>query len=869
MSRAFGVTDGPSFIRELNLRLARLERIGVLTGAATFLKVVQSNALISALPEGAEHVFVLPVDPAESQDVTTGDVWKDTSYPEPVVRVWDGDEWIRSTDPALDQALSQQAGSINVYLDQPEPTDERRPAGSLWMDPDSGTLMRWLGEQWVAAPMPGSGELDVIRKNVDAAMDAANGKNKMTYTNVAQVDAPGPTPAPDPERTVGDVHRNRDENTFVIYATWQWDGSAWNPTSFGDEVLDSLDVGKLSAGAADIDTAVINKFWANESWVDQAHANILTIGSISPDMLTSSEELSVNPTWSRDELRDAAPFDLPSGMSFSTSYPYRGGTYALHIGAAATPAEELRITDTAQISPGELVHAKIALRDVSASSGAGYKVGLVAHWLDDDGVQTGTSTFEISHDQGTTYVTYERLFDAPDGTSQFYLTVTGGTLHAFFGYAVGMTSVRRTMSSIDDDGIQTIVSPGGVEVSVLLPTDDGFERVVLTQMGRFYSAYDPETDQSSTMTGNEVATGVLAARDDVTINGESVRAAIAASGGRVVMFDRAADSGALSLTEIGYREFGCAAEGGQAYLLIVKADIMGSEAGSSFLYLRKTEAAPGSSPTPPTISTPEFARRVFHATGGGEQVYLITAFVPNDSESTRWLISGRSGGTRTLQFRDMWAYAVRLGNFTELPSSGRYTYGGATPTEPSPPAPPVDPDPPPQTYVHTSVFEWSRTYNNFGSNPSAWVDPGLMRQGAAGSSRYMALVGMSAAARTAAMAGQISKMEMYVYHDGPTPSGTLKISTHQQASMPAYSSGPSVTLFDSYKDKYLARSSGSWITLPSAWYPDFQSGLRRGFAFGSTTGNWGLMDLAAHNYTHSDPTTQAERRPKIRITYSA
>lgn len=263
MARPYSATDGSGYVRDLERRLTRLERVGVLTGAAPFLRMVQANALMMALPEDAGHVYVQGVDPTETMDQTVveGDVWKDTSYPQPIIRVWDGSVWLKSEDPALDRAVEAQGTTIDIYRDDEEPLPAHRPNGSLWQSPVTGVLMRWQADEWVETPLPGSGEMDVIRGEIDAVIISANGKNKITYTDVLEVNAPGPDPAPDPDRTDGDIHRNRDSLTKVIYKTWQWNGSSWDVTTFGGDILDWLDVGKLTAGAATIDTAVVNKLY--------------------------------------------------------------------------------------------------------------------------------------------------------------------------------------------------------------------------------------------------------------------------------------------------------------------------------------------------------------------------------------------------------------------------------------------------------------------------------------------------------------------------------------------------------------------------------------------------------------------------------
>ena len=124
---------------------------------------------------------------------------------------------------------------------------------------------------------------------IDAAMEAANGKNLNTYTDLASSSKPGPAPAPDNSRTVGDIHRNRDKSTGEIWAEYQWTGTAWQEVSFGDGVLSSLDVGKVTGGTGAFqkffadnliaDNATINKLWTDQLVGKTAAFNQIAVAS--------------------------------------------------------------------------------------------------------------------------------------------------------------------------------------------------------------------------------------------------------------------------------------------------------------------------------------------------------------------------------------------------------------------------------------------------------------------------------------------------------------------------------------------------------------------------------------------------------------
>lgn len=123
----------------------------------------------------------------------------------------------------------------------------------------------------------------------DAAMASADGKNRHTYSDIAT--GPGPTPPPSfgQGRTVNDVHRNRDIATGEIYAEFRWTGSAWQPVNFGDAILRSLDVGKLTAGTANIQQAVIQKMAVQIATIIELHASAITAGTIDSGRINVSE----------------------------------------------------------------------------------------------------------------------------------------------------------------------------------------------------------------------------------------------------------------------------------------------------------------------------------------------------------------------------------------------------------------------------------------------------------------------------------------------------------------------------------------------------------------------------------------------------
>lgn len=145
---------------------------------------------------------------------------------------------------------------------------------------------------------------------IDAAMAAANGKNLNTYTDLAPASKPGPAPANNSSRTVGDIHRNRNSSTGEVWAEYQWTGSAWKPVSFGDSVLTSLDVGKVTGG-----TGAFQKFFADKLIADDATITKLWTDQLAAKTITA-QQVTVAPGNS---------FPDPSGMVEGTRNSVGGG----------------------------------------------------------------------------------------------------------------------------------------------------------------------------------------------------------------------------------------------------------------------------------------------------------------------------------------------------------------------------------------------------------------------------------------------------------------------------------------------------------------------------------------------------------------
>ena len=105
------------------------------------------------------------------------------------------------------------------------------------------------------------------------AQQAANGKNKVTYSTLA----PGST-----ANTAGDIWFRKDAANQTIIGQWEGlGGSSWSAKTIRDEVIANLDAGKLTAGSA----------FTNALWVKTN----LTLGDASTNGVIQSHNFAGSP----------------------------------------------------------------------------------------------------------------------------------------------------------------------------------------------------------------------------------------------------------------------------------------------------------------------------------------------------------------------------------------------------------------------------------------------------------------------------------------------------------------------------------------------------------------------------------------------
>jgi hypothetical protein len=132
----------------------------------------------------------------------------------------------------------------NVPIDVGDTGFEQEEGGIVYeADSDDLDLVYDAAAAAQAAADLAAADADAALLTAQNAVTTANGKNKVTFSTVS----PSGTGT-----AVGDIWFQRNGATGVITGSWEWDGSSWTAKSFGDQVLNSLTAGKITAGTIDL-----------------------------------------------------------------------------------------------------------------------------------------------------------------------------------------------------------------------------------------------------------------------------------------------------------------------------------------------------------------------------------------------------------------------------------------------------------------------------------------------------------------------------------------------------------------------------------------------------------------------------------------
>ena len=115
--------------------------------------------------------------------------------------------------------------------------------------PDSAVVYSPKGWRWEEA---GDTYSKTVSKLTAATMESAVRRIRASMGEVFYIRGTADTMPPFVGQSVGDTCRVQDAQTLDIVAEWRWDGAGWERMKVTSEQISNLDVGKLTAGAANI-----------------------------------------------------------------------------------------------------------------------------------------------------------------------------------------------------------------------------------------------------------------------------------------------------------------------------------------------------------------------------------------------------------------------------------------------------------------------------------------------------------------------------------------------------------------------------------------------------------------------------------------
>lgn len=115
--------------------------------------------------------------------------------------------------------------------------------------PGSTVVYSPKGWRWEEA---GDDYSKTVSKLTAATMESAVRRVKTSFGEVFYIRGDSETVPPFGGTAVGDTCRVQDAQTLDIAAEWRWDGAHWERMKVTSEQISNLDVGKLTAGAANI-----------------------------------------------------------------------------------------------------------------------------------------------------------------------------------------------------------------------------------------------------------------------------------------------------------------------------------------------------------------------------------------------------------------------------------------------------------------------------------------------------------------------------------------------------------------------------------------------------------------------------------------
>lgn len=422
----------------------------------------------------------------EATDVLWIDISTSTPY------VWDGVEWVAVVDPDFEAALGAVLTAQSAWNEAQAAADVASIAAA------EASIAADVAE---ADALDAEAEAQTRLEEATAVYISARGGNKITYT----FDEPSPAYT----GTFGDTWFQHD-GTGTVIGYWQWTGGAWAQREVGSQVIANLDVGKLTAGAATIDTLAAqqiaaetaeflearaewfgaNKIEADWIGVGAIQAVHIGLGQVPAEALAFGiDELSPNPMWIDSARRVLFPPE--AGMDFvsTPALMQRGQTFVLSI--APGGARTMPLSWAMPCTPGE----KFYLRHESQHTSADWTVALGLEFFDVDGISLGVFDVPSSTlDPVDVYTPYEDVLDAPSGAAEvrLLLVTTVGTVGT---WAVSATSWRRAMASTGTGGQRLEISPAAIRLWGPEPDEGQASVDISTNGAEVITLRSPTTDE--------------------------------------------------------------------------------------------------------------------------------------------------------------------------------------------------------------------------------------------------------------------------------------------------------------------------------------------------------------------------------------
>lgn len=742
-------------------------------------------------------------------------LWIDTSTSTPYV--WDGDEWVAVVDPDFEAAL------MAVLTAQAAWNEAQAAADVAHIAAAEASV---AADQAEAAALDAEAQAQARLEEATAVYTSARGGNKITYT----FDEPSASYT----GAFGDTWFQHD-GTGTVVGYWQWTGGSWAPREVGSQVIANLDVGKLTAGAATIDTLAAQQIAAETAEFLEARADWFAANKIEADWIGAGaiqavhiglgqvpaealafgiDELSPNPMWIDSARRVLFPPE--TGMNFvsTPALMQRGQTFVLSIDPGG--ARTMPLSWAMPCTPGE----KFYLRHESQHTGADWTVALGMEFFDVDGISLGV--FDVpgsTLDPTDTYTPYEDVLDAPSGAAEvrLLLVTTAGTVGA---WTVSATSWRRAMASSGTGGQRLEISPAGVIVRG--PNDDGEPDITLGTNGQPSLVFRDETDSPTVSidSSGSVIARIVSASEGLFYQGYSLNEFLDTAPRGIIVKGQLTTNRTNITTEYGLFEVAFTLGADRMYQFLGQVLTYPSN-NPTEMYISIRYTADGTSPTISSPKVLDFELGRVSADTFDTKTYqhmLRAASLGNvEGSQIRLLVTARRGGsTGVLNIEGSYNTNLTVTDVGRtIDQSGTLNTGGGGTSTPY------------QQYDKTWGPEWRMDYR--GDNTPYDFNSGRLYTGRWSSSTQWTkfLIGFPDAMRSA-IAGS-SMQDIWVDLDNEHaggPNGILiTLGRHTHNSQPGTASWTS----DGYEIR-LGYGERKWVRLPSAWYAGYADGTNKGVA---------------------------------------